>query len=279
MAPVVSISQTIAHHFERRRQKNASYSLRAFARDLALSPSFLSQLLSEKRGLSSAMAETIADKLQLCTEEREYFIAQSIILFSRSGEQKSRARDQMDALVLSKSALALKKDEFAAISEWYHFAVFQCLFLKTYPTYCKSEGETGFLARFLKMSTVDAEHALARLVRLGIIAKGEAHHSPLIENMTIRNQVPNAAIRKFHRQIIQKSLVAMEAKPVNERIFNTTTLTIKQSELAEIEKDYIEFYQNLVKKYSKRADSETEADSVYAFSTQIFSLSHSLEET
>lgn len=57
-------------------QKNRAYSLRAFARDLDLSPSFVSQYLKGKTELSLLSAQKICDGLKLeCPALRRYFLA------------------------------------------------------------------------------------------------------------------------------------------------------------------------------------------------------------
>lgn len=53
----------LAQELARRQSRNLRYSLRAFARDLQLSPSFLCQILSSKRGFSSKSAERISSAL------------------------------------------------------------------------------------------------------------------------------------------------------------------------------------------------------------------------
>jgi len=56
-----------------KQQKNKRYSLRAFARDLKISPSFLSEVLSGKYGISKQLAGQIADRLGFTNEESQHF--------------------------------------------------------------------------------------------------------------------------------------------------------------------------------------------------------------
>ena len=58
-----------------RIEKNSSYSLRAFAKFLALDSSALSQILHGKRFLSDPRAKILLDKLELSPEEQELFLA------------------------------------------------------------------------------------------------------------------------------------------------------------------------------------------------------------
>lgn len=56
-----------------KQQKNKRYSLRAFARDLKISPSFLSEVLNGKYGISKQLAGQIADRLGFNSEENQHF--------------------------------------------------------------------------------------------------------------------------------------------------------------------------------------------------------------
>ena len=58
----------------RRIRQNPRYSLRAFARDLRLSPSRLSEVLSGKQGLSRQAAKAITERLGWRGSEAERFI-------------------------------------------------------------------------------------------------------------------------------------------------------------------------------------------------------------
>ena len=60
-----SISEFLGAEFSKRKLRNETYSLRAFARDLGVSASRLSEILSGKLGISEKTAETIASKLRL----------------------------------------------------------------------------------------------------------------------------------------------------------------------------------------------------------------------
>ena len=56
-----------------KQQKNKRYSLRAFARDLKISPSFLSEVINGKYGISKQLAGQIADRLGFNSEENQHF--------------------------------------------------------------------------------------------------------------------------------------------------------------------------------------------------------------
>lgn len=56
-----------------KQQKNGRYSLRAFARDLKISPSFLSEVLNGKYGISKKLARQISECLHFDDSDAEHF--------------------------------------------------------------------------------------------------------------------------------------------------------------------------------------------------------------
>ncbi len=77
-----------------KQQKNRRYSLRAFARDLKISPSFLSEVLNGKYGISKQLAGQIADRLGFSSEENQHFcsLADLEVTDSRS-KRRSEMKD------------------------------------------------------------------------------------------------------------------------------------------------------------------------------------------
>lgn len=59
--------------FSKRLEKNARYSLRAYARDLKMSPGKLSEVLSKKQGLAVAKAQEIVEILNWDQDQSSWF--------------------------------------------------------------------------------------------------------------------------------------------------------------------------------------------------------------
>lgn len=57
--------QRLSEEFARRRERNSHYSLRAFARDLGTDHATLSQILRERRALSSRMVTALGNRLRI----------------------------------------------------------------------------------------------------------------------------------------------------------------------------------------------------------------------
>src|SRR6185437_16760754 len=92
----------------RRLDRNPSYSLRAFSKNLAVSHTLLSLIFSGKRKLSSGVAEKIIDRLDLTFKQRELFFKEfqpdSFVEETGSAEQHNN----------------IEMEIFAMMSEWQH---------------------------------------------------------------------------------------------------------------------------------------------------------------
>ena len=82
----------LRRELNRRRYANPYYSLRAFARDLKIAPSRLSEIFNHKQGLSRKAALKIADILGYIGETREYFLDSVTAQHARSKIDRQSAR-------------------------------------------------------------------------------------------------------------------------------------------------------------------------------------------
>ena len=123
-----TIAEFLKMELEKRLSRNAHYSLRAFARDLEVTPPRLSRVLNQKRGISKQAAEQLANRLGLSENEKKYFIQLTEANHSRSRKAKESA--QKNIAEISSQYQNLDEDTFKIISDWQHFALLTYLGLK-----------------------------------------------------------------------------------------------------------------------------------------------------
>lgn len=269
-----SVQQILLEHYQKRQSDNPRYSMRAYARDLRLSPGQLSLVMSGKKGISLERAKTMVEVLDLSPIEKEYFINQVELSFSRSQAAKSLAESALKKLRQHEDAFYLSKETFTAISDWYHLGILQVMQIQGYSAHCKKKGETQFLAAVLKVPEADIQDALVRLVKLETLKAYDGYHVPVQDYILTKGEVPSAAIRKFHRQMIQKALVAIEAQTVEERFLNTTLICMERADYPKLLEDFKAFYRMVMNKYGKNNRSKPKGDSVYALTIQLFKAAH-----
>ena len=150
---------TLKNEFELRRGRNAFYSLRAFARDLGLSPARLSEVLASKKGISSEAAESIASKLSLDRDEKELFRLSVDELHSRSKSGKALAKAKLKVAVDAASSL---KPKLSTIVGWSTDAIYK----QSQRDGFKSDPEA--ISRSLEIPVHWVNGAVRFLTRLGL---------------------------------------------------------------------------------------------------------------
>lgn len=91
----------IQSEFETRRIRNPHYSLRAYARDLNVSPSRISEALSGKRGISADLAQKLIKSLGLKGIDAEIFLLSVEAEHSRSKKHKAQAQAKLKETLAS----------------------------------------------------------------------------------------------------------------------------------------------------------------------------------
>src|SRR5687768_7986409 len=150
-----SPKQFLIQELERRQKINPRYSLRAFAKHMGLSPGELSEILKGKRKLSIKSAVRVSKALGLNVTESKH-------LLNLANLDKGEGLD----ILMSqgpKNQEALSADVFHVISDWYCFAILNLADTKDF------SWNTSYIAKRLGLTLTQAQSALERLERVGLI--------------------------------------------------------------------------------------------------------------
>jgi len=235
----------ILQELTNRKTRNASYSLRAFARDLGVSPAALSQYLSRKRELSNKNRRLIAEKLNLSPLEQEALIATAQ---TRPGVQDHR--------------LQISEDTFKLISDWVSVAILSLARLR------ENQAKATWVSKRLGITESQAKDALQRLMRAELIEVKAGRLQRTGKVFTTTSDVPSQAIRKFHLSVLHKAQEALLDLPVDTRDITVMTMPADPAKLQEAKK--------ILERTRRRiADLLTtdEASEVYVLSMQLFPVS------
>src|SRR6516165_11941016 len=101
---MLSYQAILVDEFMMRTAKNGRYSMRGFARDLGISQSFLSQILSKKRKLSHEKALIVSQKLRLRGKKRRLFVDLVVMEQSRRPEVRAMLKSELDQLLKQQPA-------------------------------------------------------------------------------------------------------------------------------------------------------------------------------
>lgn len=258
-----SYRDILKREFASRAGRNPQYSLRAFARDLDFLPSRLSDVLNGKHGLSRRSASGIAERLGYAPSQRQYFCTLVEAEHARSQARKEQAREELLKLERPQDYRNLEEATFNTIADWYHFAI-----LELFGTQRFIE-DKHWIARRLGITPIEAELAIERLSQLGMLIKKNGRHRVAVEYPSTMSEVPSAAIRKHHTQMMEKAARALQEQPVESRDFSSLTLAMDPSLLPMVKEEIKNFRRELEKKIKKATKNKR---SVYCLSVQFFDL-------
>jgi uncharacterized protein (TIGR02147 family) len=255
---------------EIRSARNINYSLRAFARDLELSPSRLSQILSKKKGLSVAGAFELAEKLGLNERERDYFILSVKAQHARSSKAKAEAKESLSEKLTPESSLKqLELREFEQAHNWYHMALLELVELND------CEHSVEWFAKKLKLKKVIIKNAIERLVKIGWLDFENGVYRASFEESETTNDIPSVAIKKFHEEVLKKAEESLFVDDVKDREFTNMTFAFSKDQMQSAKETIRIFQKEFAKKHYPKFQNK---DSVYQLSVQLFRLDSNLEK-
>lgn len=243
----------LAAELKERQRRNSSYSLRAFARTLGISPTMLSQVLQGKRPITIQSAIKIVEALPLSEEERRRFLNSSY-----ESRELNYSEDSWKTYFVD-----MAPDEFQLIADPIHFAILAL------GAVSGRRWNAEWISQKLGTSVEEAGEAMKRLLVLGLVEiDGEAfkqNSSP----RRVKSPIPNAAIQSHHINTLQKAQSSLSHVPVEQREFNAITMAINSSKLEaarDLTARYLENMHSLL-------DGMDDKDSVYTIAVQIFPVS------
>lgn len=249
MTEQIIIQKELNRAFLECKHRNPSFSLRALARRIGISPGSASRILNGKRNVSHKMAVSILERLHY-TPEKIDEISQ---LFQKNTSSESDYEERKQ----------LSLDQFHVISEWYHFAIRQVLKIDGF------KGTLENISKRLGITITDTEKALSRLERLGLV---KIDSSGLFKstdaNLATSDGVADVSIRRNHAEHLELARNSLDEDDVSVRDFTNYTMAVNSDMLPEARKLIREFREKL-------SDLITvgKKDKVYNLAIQLFPLS------
>jgi uncharacterized protein (TIGR02147 family) len=243
----MTIKNLLMERLTERQTRNSSYSLRAFARDLGIGATTLSDVLADKRSLSKTNLQKVMEKLLVSPLEQDK-------LWVDYKENVNRAPAPDDRR-------SLDEDTFRLIAEWHYLAILNLARIKD----CQADPQ--WIANRLGMKKDEIETALERLYRLELVKKTRNRLVRTAKPLTTVKDVPSAAIRKHHARNLRLAEESMYRDPVGTREISAVTMAVNVEKLPLVKE--------LLLKTRKKVAALLEDDNaseVYTLAFQLFPL-------
>lgn len=215
----MNAAKILSDEFSRRKERNKSYSIRAFARDLQMSPGAASDLLKGKRKLTprtlARLAKATGLPLQVYTSALE--------------TAATRAADhRMDI------------KQFELISGWEHFAILNLTSVVEF------KSDLRWISRRLNLPTTRVKKAIGRLKDLGLLAEDAGGHlSRIVQRISIPTTISAPALRAAHLEELEQIKHAITHTAVEKRDVTSLTVPVNLAKLSEAKKMIWDFHKKL----------------------------------
>lgn len=241
--------------FSERKKRNPAYSLRAFAKQLDISASTLSQILSEHTVPSTELADKIVAKLALSSRKRQLFMA------SFAGKLELRKTNSNNIDTETKFD-RIQNDLFSIVADVIHMAILELTLTEDFNPSPRS------IAKQLNATEHDVRQAIERLIRLNLLVKEGGLLKRTSTNLTTADKnLTTIALRQQQKQVRLKAIEALENLPPEKRRMSSVTLAIDESKLQHAFQLLDEFCESL-----SEALQDGKKTKVYQFEVSFFPL-------
>ncbi len=252
---------------------NPKYSLTAYARDLGLSPSFVSRLMTGKRPITMQLATQIATICGMSASETARWVSEIILNAPKNAKISTKVRNS----ILKNKNIALVKnydvERFSTISHWYHLAILNLTMTKGF------RANVSWISKRLSITTVEAQDALSRLLALGLLKKEGKTLICTDQSFFVATKKSNLGVREFHKQMsikAQEILNDQAAGAFEKRYIAGVTMALNQKQISHLQQRLKEIQLEIIQFAKNRDDS---AEEVYQLNLQLFPLTKTKNKT
>ncbi len=193
--------------YRARKACNGRYSLRAYARDLGISRSVLSSVLSGKSTLSSSNSKKIQNKLTN-TPAKSSFVE-------------------------------LPSEKYHLLQRWYYLPLLNLCYLS------HQKASRDWIASQLRITLSEAKEGVDTLVREGFLRIERGKLVRTVPSLHTKDEIPSNQIRRYHQSILRLSHHSIEREGIDRREYQTMCLPIAKDKLPEAKKRIRQFHKEL----------------------------------
>lgn len=234
---------------------NAAYSARAFARDLGVSPAFITMVLNGKKKINLNRAVEIAQALKLAESDKQALIGSVL-------QENGLALEFKHKVDLEK-IVSLSEEQFSVVADWYHFAILDLA------TTVDFQSSPQWIAKRLGLKAFEVEAAIHRLIKVGLMTKTGGVLKKSKSNIDLPTTRSTTAVREHHKQMMARASEQLEKtdqKSFQKRMICSVTFAASAKRIEQGRKKVLEFQQELADFMS----GGDECDEVFQLNIQFF---------
>lgn len=240
-------SELLNNVFEERKQRNSSYSMRAFARDLGIGKTTVSEVLSGRRKLSKTNLHKVILNLDLNSDQKK--------LIDMELGVKNIEAAEVQKIILNEEKLEL-------IAHWHYLAILNLAKIEL------NRATAEWVSDRLGISVSIANEAIARLVKLELLKIKEGRLVRTSNPIHSSEDIPSNALKKHHNGMLSQAQKSLFYDDPEVREISTVTMAVAKKDFSKAKNLLRKFRQKFMENLSTE-----QPDEVYALGIHFYPLS------
>lgn len=213
-----------------KQKQNPHYSLRAYARDLGLHSSTLSQILKGKRALPLKNAGEVAFKLNLGPKEKTLFL-----------ESLYKTKTSIDDIDISQDdRFLIDESYYKVIAEWEHYAVLTLFDVASF------EATPLEISQRLGITENRADVVLNNLLNCELIKHEKGKLVKSHSSIRTTEDITSQALRESHKEVLEMGKEKLDKVAVEKRDYSSMTIAVDPEKMTEAKTIIREFRQKML---------------------------------
>lgn len=266
----MNTSELLESYLERKKAAQSGYSMRAFARDLGVSPAFVSLVLKGKKKLPIRLLGRTVKVLDLDLESAHALKNSCLPEGLAEGLINGYSFPEEGESVPAMSWAIQDKRKLKALRHWFYVAILDFTTCDDY------DGSVTTIAFRLGLSVPTVEVALRELLGLGLLVEKDGKLVKSTLDIRLASSQSQADIRRFHSQLLDKAKEELATKTSDEdfsrRLITGITIAANPEKI-EIAKKMLSDCLHEIAALTK----DGSATEVYHLAAQFFPLTHRRE--
>lgn len=262
-----ALSEILTQDFRMRLARNRTYSIRAYARYLTVSPSTLLSLMNGKSGGSRSILKRLSKRLSLGEKDCSYLL--KVAELNRTKDSTKRKILRHEITRIDSNFNLISDQVFYRLGYWQCFAVMELI--KT----VNARTEPSWIAKKLGISETQAEDSLKALTAAEIIEIGPGGKLKILRDFISLPSGPKLDLaRNFHGALIDKGKASLFDQPAENRNISSVVLRFRTSDRDQVD----EFIKDFRRRFAANFEEGENHDAVYALGIQFFRLDRDGED-
>lgn len=248
---------------ERKQEHFSGYSRRSLARDLGVSPVFVSKILTGKKSIPADRVPRLCQLLDMDTTAQAALLNAMVVHSLPSDALREVAQKNPMKPSKMREYFSHSKKKFAILKDWYNIAILEFLT-------CSIDRSVENIAWKLGLTRSAVEKSLSGLEEAGLAAQENGQWIKVDQHGFFPTSKSQNEVRDFHKQMIQKAYAELSKSTQTDfdrRLITGFTIAVNPENLEKARRAIFDALSEL-----SHTLSEGDCSDVYQCNLQLFPL-------